>query len=150
MRSDQIKEFVEERTNIKIAAKKQDIETLRVRWTFYYLCIRYASDHITYSYLGRLTNKSHATVIHGLKKFKEYYDTDRDFRTYVYYLEEHVKNVAPKEDIEEFQKLDRYTHINILRKYKNIMHKHERLIDNYSNLKQQLKAIKKSFKTIEA
>lgn len=115
----EIKHIIDEFLGLDISGPELKLKNFHGRTTFVYFCFRYAKEKVTYTYLGKLLNRHHATIIHSLKSFYNDYETDKDFKKLVSQLDDIIK---PKSEIDypdEFKKIDNMSLITLKRRLKN-------------------------------
>lgn len=69
-------------------SQKSNSEMVDLRCIIYF----YLKNHYSYSEIGRLFKKSHATIIHSLKRFENLYLYEREFRNKANKILKAIKN----------------------------------------------------------
>lgn len=76
----ELKAFVDKQATYDISLSGRKLDQLYYRWIYYYLCYKYASNGYSFSRIAKEVNKSHATVMHGIKEFHNVYKYDDAFK----------------------------------------------------------------------
>lgn len=76
---DKIKELIKEETgiNVNLNSRKQNIIEIRA---LYYKLLKDNNPALTLEYIGETVNKTHASVIHSLRKYKMYEKFNTDLK----------------------------------------------------------------------
>ena len=102
----EIKDFLDKEAGFDISEKKRLLEFIKFRWLYYHFCVRYSTDGLSYQRIGNVIGMVHATVLHGLNSFNNYYETDKDFSKWVNEIESKILKIIPKKEIKKVSKLD--------------------------------------------
>lgn len=92
-----IKRFIEERYNVKLGVKRKLGCLPTLRQYYYKLAMDQKTNSLTE--VGELVNRDHATVLYGIKKFKDLYDTDRGYMQEYNALLEDFNEIRDEESI---------------------------------------------------
>ena len=79
MQLNYIREVVEKNTGLDISKKTHIREYVEARWVYFTLAKEYT--FFSLSAIGKVLDKDHSTVLHGLRKFKEINNTSGFLRT---------------------------------------------------------------------
>ena len=74
----QIKNTINEYFGIDIDEPTRIEKYVEARMIYYWLCYYFTSMNL--SKIARTVNKNHATVLHGIKKFPDFMETDKEFK----------------------------------------------------------------------
>ena len=80
MKIEQIKDIIESHFEIDLNIKNRQYDVIKVRFFYYHCCYTYANEFLTYDKVGKSIGFNHATVIYGLKEFKNIYNSDQNFK----------------------------------------------------------------------
>lgn len=104
-----IKKIVDDYVGFDISIDKRTAECYEARYIFYYLALKYADGLNTYSSIGKMVNRDHATVYNGIKEFYNLYKFTETFKYSSDRLEQEIVKFIPdysiKFDIFDLEKL---------------------------------------------
>lgn len=136
-----IKEFVEEKTGLKLDTKSRKRKIAEIRFVCFKLTKELTKN--TLSSIGEPYKRDHASVLHGIKQFDDLsnqYDFEESKKLYEYCLNEFIKSSEnPKFNelkrlytIREIKSeyLDRYNKIS--KQYRKVIANQRRVIENLS------------------
>jgi hypothetical protein len=84
MKTKEIKKLVENHFNINLSIKSRERTLVHSRFLYYHLAYNYSSDGYSLAKIGKtLGGFDHATVLYGIKKYKDLYEFDKRFRQMV-------------------------------------------------------------------
>lgn len=90
MKIQEIKELVENNTNIKLEMRNRKREVVYARSIYYKLCKEHTRESL--STIGKTVRRDHATVLHGIKVFNEQISFYKDANEY-YKIFEKIDNI---------------------------------------------------------
>lgn len=90
MKIQEIKELVENNTNIKLEMRNRKREVVYARSIYYKLCKEHTRESL--STIGKTVRRDHATVLHGIKVFDEQISFYKDANEY-YKIFEKIDNI---------------------------------------------------------
>ena len=133
----EIKDKIDNHLSLDISIKIRSTFYVELRYIYYQLCLKYASDALSYRRIGKEVNKDHASVMHGLGKFEDFLLTDNDFATKYYDIEQIIISVVPKEIIDRRIKIEEYKKQMLTNKYLDLQSKYFELKCKYNYLNQK-------------
>lgn len=81
MTTQRIKELVEDYFNVDLSEKTRKRELVHIRFLYYNLAYHHASDGLSLTAVGKtIGGFDHATVLYGLRQYKNLYEFDKPFR----------------------------------------------------------------------
>ena len=81
MTTQRIKELVEDYFNVDLSEKSRKRELVHIRFLYYHLAYHYAADGTSLTAVGNtIGGFDHATVLYGLRQYKNLYEFDKPFR----------------------------------------------------------------------
>ena len=84
MTTQKIKELVEDYYNVNLSEKTRRRHVVHFRFLYYHLAYNHASDGYSLDAIGKtLGGFDHATVLYGIKQYKDLYEFDKRFREMV-------------------------------------------------------------------
>ena len=130
----EIKKFVDDYVGFDINIRTNKEEKVFVRWFYFYLCFKYATEYVSLQNIADSVNiKKHATVIYGLKELDSLISYNKYQQKNLNLLEEsfleHFKDV--KKDFEVDYDLDI---LKLNRNLKNLKAKYNRKTNEYDKL----------------
>jgi len=90
MKIQEIKELVENNTNIKLGMRNRKREVVYARSIYYKLCKEHTRESL--STIGKTVRRDHATVLHGVKVFDQQISFYKDANEY-YKIFEKIDNI---------------------------------------------------------
>ena len=76
----EIEKEIENYFEINLKSRGRKFDVIKVRFFYYYCCFMYSTEYLTYDKVGSSIGFNHATVIYGLKEFKNIYNSDNNFK----------------------------------------------------------------------
>lgn len=80
MTTQRIKELVEDYFNVDLSEKVRNRELVHIRFLYYNLAYHHAEDGMSLAAVGKTIGFDHATVLYGLRQYKNLYEFDKPFR----------------------------------------------------------------------
>ena len=81
MTTQKIKELVEDYFNLDLSEKTRKRNVVHIRFLYYNLAYNHASDGMSLTAVGQtIGGFDHATVLYGLRQYKNLYEFDKPFR----------------------------------------------------------------------
>lgn len=101
-----IKEIIEENLQLELSDKNRSLPYVEARAIFYKICQDYLKNSFRYDAVGEAVNRTHATVIHGIKLFEILCHQDKHFKSKYVDLEIIVSNkIIAEEEHTRIKKL---------------------------------------------
>lgn len=127
MTIDKIKEIVETETRIDLNNKSRRTELVYTRAMYYNLCREYTLHSL--DVIGKSVDKNHATVIHGLKLYRDWIDQHEERYIQIY---ERIDKLVSREFKKENQKYKgrdfyRRKYAKVLLELRDVSTKHRNL-----------------------
>ena len=145
--SDKIKNIVNDYYGIEIGEKVRRYNYVEARMIYYKL-VR-DNTHYSLSKIGESVNRDHATVLYGLRQFKDWVETDKELRTDYETLRARLKKIID-DDPEGFKKIEAKTiegHYEQLYNEKKETNKElKRLVDEYRPLGEKYYSLSHKYK----
>tara|TARA_R110000782_G_scaffold28300_2_gene71159 strand:- start:312 stop:731 length:420 start_codon:yes stop_codon:yes gene_type:complete len=137
MTSQQIKEYIDDRSGLDIATMCRKSEFIKYRSMYSFLCHRYAEDGHSFSRIARVIKKDDNSIRHSIKTFESFMLTDIHFRSDFNSIKDHVVNNTSKKTHDSLDSLEMINFeilkANLIRKKLN-----HRDLDKYIALKTKL------------
>ncbi len=101
MTTQRIKELVEDYFNLDLSEKTRKRNIVHIRFLYYNLAYNHASDGMSLTAVGKtIGGFDHATVLYGLRQYKNLYEFDRAFRNRINPFLNEVEEELNKNSIE--------------------------------------------------
>jgi len=132
----EIKEFLDKEFAFNIAEQTRKSEYVNARYMYYFFAFKYSSEIVTNKRVGNAVNRDHASVMHGMRCYKDFYETDKYFREVANRIEDSLKELLPVKLKRNFEVVDNMNDVVLRRKVKNLMKKNVYLQNKINSLKQ--------------
>ena len=145
--SDKIKNIVNDFYGIEIDEKVRRYNYVEARMIYYKL-VR-DNTHYSLTKIGETVNRDHATVLYGLRQFKDWVETDKELRTDYETLRDRLKKIID-DDPEGFKKIEVKTieghYEQLYKKNKDENKELKRLVDEYRPLAEKYYSLSHKYK----
>ena len=101
MTTQRIKDLVEDYFNLDLSEKTRKRNVVHIRFLYYNLAYNHASDGMSLTAVGNtIGGFDHATVLYGLRQYKNLYEFDRAFRNRINPFLNEVEEELNKSSVE--------------------------------------------------
>lgn len=132
MSNKEIKDFLDKKAGQCIAVQDKLDYIVQFRFMYYYFCFRISSDVVNYTQIGQTINRTHATVMNGIRQFHNRYETDKRFRNIADKFQDEIMLNLEEEEITLIREIDSIDVLILKSKYRNLMVKNK-LLSNKLN-----------------
>lgn len=108
MTTQRIKELVEDYFNVDLSEKVRNRELVHIRFLYYNLAYHHAEDGMSLTAVGNtIGGFDHATVLYGLRQYKNLYEFDKPFRRTVNPFLNEIEEELNEDNIESKKTIHR-------------------------------------------
>lgn len=108
MTTQRIKELVEDYFNVDLSEKVRNRELVHIRFLYYNLAYHHAEDGMSLTAVGKtIGGFDHATVLYGLRQYKNLYEFDKPFRRTVNPFLNEIEEELNEDNIESKKTIHR-------------------------------------------
>jgi len=127
MTIDKIKEIVETETGIELNNKSRRTELVYTRAMYYNLCREYTLHSL--EVIGKSVDKNHATVLHGLKLYRDWIEQHEERYIQAYERIDKLVSIEFKKENQKFKGRDFYRrkYAKVLLELRDVSTKHRNL-----------------------